>query len=431
MTEEPQPVRVAQIDQHCPEQQLPAPVATQPVGEILPYLVGHPPATSGRRRRSHDTTELAVARLTDHTALADLGPEYRVLYETGACGNPFASPDWTGTWLRHFVPERDLAVVTVRRNGLLVGVAPSYLRRLGGVARSVQLAGTIRHPELTELPQVLTAPGEHRSVLRAVLNYWCARPKEWDWLELPIEHGQGWLEPEWIGPRFLVRHKAVRPAVVLPLPADVATLRSTLKRNVVESLRRARNRLDKSGQQWVVTAHTDTIADALPSLRRLHGARAAMSGRRRHPDMLACDARFAAYAEAVTKLAAHGRAELLTLDVAGTARAALLVLRSPRASYLTASGIDPDWWRTSPVTLLQWTAICRAIARGDREMNLSVGPDVAKLRWSERVVPHMEFVVCTPRARSRLLLSGYSALGAVVGMHRERRRHEVANEDSR
>jgi CelD/BcsL family acetyltransferase involved in cellulose biosynthesis len=390
-------------------------------------MVSHAPATTGgHRRRSHDTTELGVTRMTGHAELAGLGAEWRVLYELGAAGNPFASPDWIATWLRHFVAERDLAVLAVRRNGRLIGLAPWYVRRLGGVVRTVQLAGTIRHPELTELPHVLTAPGEHRSVLRAVLSYWCARPREWDWLELPIEHGQGWLEPEWIGPTFTVRHKAVRPAVVLPLPADVDTLRSTLKRNVTESLRRARNRLDRSGEPWAITAHTDSIADALPVLRRLHGARAGMSGRRRHPDMLADDDRFDCYTDAVTTMAAHGRAELLTLDVAGTARAALLVLRAPGASYIAASGVDPEWWHVSPVTLLQWTAMCRAVARGDAEVNLSMGPDVAKLRWSERVVPHMEFVVCGPRARSRLLLTGYAALGAAAAMRRETRRHEVA-----
>jgi CelD/BcsL family acetyltransferase involved in cellulose biosynthesis len=388
-------------------------------------------AAGGRPRRSHDATELSIVRLTAHAELAAMETEWRVLHELGAAGNPFASPDWTATWLRHFVAERDLAVLAVRRNGRLVGVAPWYVRRLGGMVRSVQLAGTIRHPELTELPQVLTAPGEQRSVLRAVLEYWCTRPREWDWLELPIGHGQGWLEPEWVGPKFLVRHKAVRPAVVLPLPGDVDTLRSTLKRNITESLRRARNRLNKCGKPWTISAHTDSIADVLPVLRRLHGARAAMSGRRRHPDMLACDARFSAYAEAVTKMAASGRAELLTLDVAGTARAALLVLRAPGSSYLAVSGVDPDWWHTSPVTLLQWTAMCRAVVRGDREVNLSVGPDVAKLRWSEQVVPHMEFVVCGPSTRSRLLLAGYATIGAVAALHREARRHEVTKKDSR
>jgi myo-inositol catabolism protein IolC len=325
------------------------------------------------------------------------------------------------------VADTDVAVLAVRRTGRLIGVAPWYLRRIPAGVRSVQLAGTVRHPALTELPQVVAAPGEHRSVLRAVVGYWCDRPTEWDWLELPVEHGKGWLEPEWIGADFVVRHKTVRAAVVLPLPADVDTLRSTLKRNVNESIRRAGNRLDKSGQEWTISAYADEqgVADALPILRRLHRARAEVAGRRRHPDLLAQPEPFAFYADAVRRMAARGRAELLTVEVAGTAVAALLVLRAPGASYLAASGVDPAWWHVSPVTLLQWTAMCRAVARGDAEVNLSMGPDVAKLRWSEKVVPHMEFVVCGPRRRSRLLLTAYSALGVVAGMRRETRRHQI------
>jgi CelD/BcsL family acetyltransferase involved in cellulose biosynthesis len=387
-------------------------------------LTAAPAWSSGASRK---TAEFSVTRATTHADVDALEPRWRELYELGAAGNPFAAPEWTRAWLRHFVADRDVAVLAVRRNGRLIGVAPWYVRRMAGVVRSVQLAGTARYPALTELPQVLTAPGEHRAVLRAVIGYWCDRPTEWDWLELPVAHGQGWFEPEWIGPGRTVQHKAVRPAVVLPLPADVDTLRSTLKRNVTESIRRARNRLDKCGQDWTITAHTDepAITAALPTLRRLHSARAGLVGRRRHPDMLADAAGYDFYADAVGRLAAGGRAELLTLDVAGTAVAALLVLRAPGASYLAVSGLDPTWWYASPVTLLQWTAMGRAVARGDAEVNLSTGPDVAKLRWSEHVVPHMEFVVCGPRPRSRLLLTAYGALGSVAAMRRETKRHRV------
>lgn len=386
-------------------------------------MVSHAPGGTVTRRH-RDTTELTVTRVGDLDALV---PEWRALADAGAPGNPFASPDWTVPWLRHCVAARDTEVLAVRRGHRLIGVAPWYVRTFAGRVHSLQLAGTIRHPELTELPQVITAPGEHRSVLRAVIDYWCSQPRAWDWLELPITHGQGWFEPEWLGAGYVVRHKAVRPAVVLPLPADVPTLKSSLKRNVNESIRRARNRLDKSGQQWEITAHTGPgVAVALPHLRALHRARAELSGRRRHPDVLAGDDRFACYTDAVTGMANRDRAELLTLDVAGTPVAALLVLRAPAASYLALSGVAPEWWHVSPVTLLQWTAMCRAVTRGDAEVNLSMGPDVAKLRWSETVVPHMEFVVCGPRSRSRALLTAYSALATVAGMRRETRRHEVA-----
>jgi CelD/BcsL family acetyltransferase involved in cellulose biosynthesis len=150
-----------------------------------------------------------------------------------------------------------------------------------------------------------------------------------------------------------------------------------------------------------------------------------MAGARVHPDALADPVRREFLNDAVTRMAAAGRAELLTLNVDGAAVAAQLVLRSRSAAYFSLSGMDPQWWTVGPVTLLQYTAMERALARGDAEVNLSVGPDISKLRWSELVVQHPEFVVCGPRTRSRLLLSGYEALAAVAAVHREAGRHRV------
>jgi len=385
----------------------------------------------GRLRRPRDSAQISVARITTPGELTTLLPEWRDLYENGAPLNPYASPDWIATWLTHFVRARDLAVTTVRRDGRLIGLAPCYMRRLGGVLRTVQLAGTVTAPDLTELPQVLSAAGETRSVLRAVLRDWAECPRQWDWLELPLDANQGWFEPQWLGEgrtsRGLVQHKMTRPSVVLPLPEDASLVASALKRNVWESVKRSRNRLDRSGVSWEISVHRDpaAIAAAMPELRRLHTARSRAAGRRTHPDILADPAHYAFLAEAVGRMASAGRAELFTLDAAGTPIAAQLVLHAPAASYLALSGLDPEWWHASPVTLLQYTAIEQAAERGNREVNLSVGPDVSKLRWSERVVQHPEFVVCGSRNRSRHLLAAYSALAALASVHREAARHQV------
>ncbi|HEY3869621.1 MAG TPA: GNAT family N-acetyltransferase [Actinocrinis sp.] len=385
----------------------------------------------GRWRRPRDSEQVSVARITTPGELAALLPEWRDLYENGAPQNPYASPDWMLTWLDHFVGAGDLAVTTVRRDGRLIGLAPCYVRRLGGVLRTVQLAGTVTAPSLTELPQVLTAAGETRSVLRSVLRDWAERPRQWDWLELPLDADQGWFEPQWLGEgralRGLVQHKTTRACVVLPLPTDASQMSGVLKRNVWESVKRSRNRLNRAGEPWEISVHCrpEDVAAAMPELRRLHAARSGTAGRRTHPDVLADPAHYAFFAEAVWRMAVTGRAELLTLDVAGTPVAALLVLRAPAASYIALSGVDPQWWQVSPVTLLQYTAIERAAGRGDREMNLSAGPDVSKLRWSEQIVQHPEFVMCGSRDRSRRLLAAYAALAALSSVQREAARHKV------
>ncbi len=393
------------------------------------------------------SSEPLLTTVTRFAQFATLESDWRALADEAAPLNPYASPDWTLTWLRHAAAESELSVLTIRRGPRLIGLAPFYLRDLGGLARlarTAQLAGTGRLGALTELPQVLAAPGETRRVLRAVVGHWLARSDEWDWLELPLTADQGWFEPQWLGESRsvsgLVQHKTTRAAVVLPLPAPgpdapdspASPLRPLIKRNVWESVKRARHRLDRAGRPWAITVHSSpgAVRAVLPDLRRLHAARSQTAGARVHPDVLADPRRRAFFADAVHRMAASGRAEVLTLDVAGVPVAALLVLRSRSAAYLALSGLDPRWWEVGPVTLLQYTAMERALDRGDVEVNLSIGPDISKLRWSERVVQHPAFVVCGPRARSRALLSGYAAVAAVAAVRREAGRHRVRERDS-
>jgi CelD/BcsL family acetyltransferase involved in cellulose biosynthesis len=391
---------------------------------------------AGRRRRRRDGATLTVTHLRTFDEAAAIADEWQALYHVAAGGNPFASPDWLLTWARYFVAEPDLDIFAVWRDRTLIGLAPWYVKRRPLLPRRLQLLGSGRHDALTELPQVLTAPGEARSVLRAVVGEWARQPGEWGWLELPIMADQGWFEPEWLAgtaaASSLVEHKTTRAAVVLDLPSDVAALHAGLKRNLLESTHRARNRLDKTGQPWVITAHEDAadVAATVPVLSRLHAARAQLRGRRNHPDQLAAGALRLFLGAALHALAARRQAQILTLDVAGQPVAAQLVLGAPAASYLGLSGVDPEWWQVSPVTLLQLHAAQAAVERGHHAFNLSVGPSVSKLRWSEQIRQHPEFVICGPRRSSRLAFTGYRMASAAAAVQRETQRHRINRKET-
>ena len=392
-----------------------------------------PPVPPGRTHRRRDSAHLSVRTHRGLAELRRLRPEWDLLYQSSNSRNPYAAPDWVETWFQHFADDREIELLSVWRDDRLVGAAPCYVRRLGRWVRTVQFAGTGRHDALTELPGVLSEPEETRSVLRAVVQHWCDRYAEWDWLELPLGGQQGWFEPEWLtgepAGHSVIRHKTTRPSVILPLPDEPEALRGLLKRNVKESVRRGRNRLGRSEKSWTITAHSspEQIAAAWPVLARLHAARAGIAGPRRHPDALGVPGRPDFLAEALTRMAAQGRAEILTLDVDGEPIAAQAVLLAPRASYLAFSGVDPQWWDVSPVTLLHLAAGERAIGRGHQELNLSVGPDVAKLRWSELVVQNPDFVLCGPRRRSRLAYTGYALAAEWAGIRREAGRHRAGS----
>jgi CelD/BcsL family acetyltransferase involved in cellulose biosynthesis len=387
------------------------------------------PGRPGRRRRRRDLSTLSVTRITTLAGAARILDDWRDLYAVSAARNPFASPEWLLPWARHFVPERDLAMFAVSREGRLIGLAPWYFKRAHPMPRRLHLLGSGRQDALTELPQVLTAPGEARSVLRSVMDAWSGTAGEWDWLELPLMAEQGWFEPEWltgaVGERGLVQHKTTRAEVVLELPPSVAELHRGLKRNLLESTHRARNRLDRRGLRWTVTVHEEAgdIHRVLPVLARLHAARAGLAGRRRHPDQLASGAMRAFLTDALTGMALARRAQVLTLDVAGDPVAAQLVLHAPAATYLGISGVDPAWWDLSGVTLLQLHAAESAVRRGHGTFSLSVGPSVAKLRWSEQIRQHPEFVVCGPRPSSRIVFTAYRLAAAGAAVRREAARH--------
>lgn len=379
----------------------------------------------GRRRRRRDSTTVSVNWITNYAEMSAFIPEWRELYERAGRQNPFASPDWMGPWARNFVPARNLALLAIRRNGELIGLAPWYLRRTGGLLRRLQLLGSGQHSMLTELPQVLNLPGESRSVLRAAVTELFRNSHRWDLFELPLMDDQGWFEPEWLGVEAgwsgQVQHTVTRATNILPLPADKADLQKALKRNLLESIHRSRNRLTRQADSWTVTVHEDVagIEYALPVLTRLHSARSHMAERRHHLDYLSADGCKEFLSEALCGMAESGRAQILTLDVDGTEIAAQIVLHAADSAYIGFSGVDPDWWTVGAVTLLQLHAAESAIEQGRQTFNLSVGPNLAKLRWSEQIVQHPGFTVSAPRLYSQLAFTAYCAAAAVVSVRRE------------
>jgi CelD/BcsL family acetyltransferase involved in cellulose biosynthesis len=378
---------------------------------------------AGKRHRRRDSATLTVGRISTHAEALAIFDAWRELYVLGAPQNPFASPDWLLPWARHFVPERNLAMLTVRRRGQLVGLAPWYIKRGPLHVSRLQLLGIDKREEFTELPQILTAPGEARSVLRAVMGEWSRQSGEWDWLAVPVMDDQGWLDPEWltgaVAERGFIQHKAIRAPVVLDLPSDVFALHAGMKRNLRESTHRGRNRLNKTGRFWAVTVHEHErdIAPALSVLARLHSARAQLAGRRRHPDRLARAASREFLEEALVRMARRREAQILTLDVEGEPIAAQLVLMGPDGTFLGPSGIDPAWWGVSAVTLLHLHAAEEAVRRGHSVLNFSEGPSTYKLRWSEQVRRHPEFVVCGPRRSSHIAFLGYRLAATAAGVH--------------
>jgi CelD/BcsL family acetyltransferase involved in cellulose biosynthesis len=354
-----------------------------------------------------------LEQVTELSGLERLTPAWTELFRASGTANPFAHPAWLRTWAEHFVDRGDLRVVAVWERDRLVALAPLY-RHVSGpgpfALRRLRLLGAGRDP-LTELAQVLALPSVRRRAIRAIVAHLHREQRDWDWIEIFVPPDHGWLEPETVpaASGSFVTSLFPHACVIVALPQSWEELQRGLKRNVKESIRRSRNRLERDGHQWAVRELREPgqVAAGLSELLELHRARAAMTGRAPRQDRLADPGDEAFTREAATNMAAEGQASIHLLDVDGAAAGGLLVLHAPGTLFLSLSGNDPRWWEYGILNLLTAEVLKAGIRDGARSVNLSSGPETTKLRWSEQIEVHQLFAIVSGRRRSRMAFAAY------------------------
>jgi CelD/BcsL family acetyltransferase involved in cellulose biosynthesis len=109
--------------------------------------------------RQHDAVVQTVRSSDEFEALA---PEWDTLVRAMPRPSPFLLHGWLAEWWRHYgVSGESLAVVTVLRDGRLVGAAPLFVRREHGV-RTARFLGAHE----SALADLLIAEGEKASTAR-------------------------------------------------------------------------------------------------------------------------------------------------------------------------------------------------------------------------------------------------------------------------
>ena len=87
------------------------------------------------------------------------------------------------------------------------------------------------------------------------------------------------------------------------------------------------------------------------------------------------------------------------------------------------SGLDPEYWDLSFNTTLVYRAVVEAVDRGRALVNLSAGPNIAKGRWSSKILSYNEFDLVHQKRRSRWVYTTYAHTVLGRQLRHERRRH--------
>src|SRR5918911_5777125 len=92
-------------------------------------------STVRKRMNRFSDSPLELSVVEDAPAFASLEEEWGNLYRNAPLATPFQSWAWLYSWWESYGESYELRLVTVRDEGLLVGIVPLRLRRRWGFGR--------------------------------------------------------------------------------------------------------------------------------------------------------------------------------------------------------------------------------------------------------------------------------------------------------
>lgn len=358
---------------------------------------------------------MRIQRVTTIEALSALRAEWEELDARTYPRLPFTTPDWNLLWWKHFhqhslsVSDRLYAHSFWGDDGKLCGMAPMVITEQPSFGplrcRKLQFFGA--DANLTEVRGLVCAPGDEAAIVKALAVELTAHSGDWDfcrWRGLRTKAAFDALVDEYQGsPIGTITDFYLEPS---------RDQKSTLPRNVKESLRKCYNSLKRDKLEFTfraVSAEAE-VGDALGVLFRLHRARALLEGTVTHGDVFRSQLARSFTADFVQSMAKQGRVRIFQLVIGNEVVASRLGFVLGSELYLYFSGYDPEYSKYSVMTTTVWEIFQYALENGLSTVNLSPGRDVSKTRWRPHELDLKSAVTVSPNYRGNLTHRAYLAV---------------------
>jgi CelD/BcsL family acetyltransferase involved in cellulose biosynthesis len=284
-------------------------------------------------------------------------------------GGPFLRPEWIDAWWRAFGAGR-LELLTARRAGRLVGIAPLYRRH--GVIRSLSNWHTPAFGFLSEdaeTESVLVKTSVARTRRRTTLSF---LEREGSTFSSCLAHGES--------ARFRVLTRTLLRSPYLELEGDWASYERSLKTTFRRDLARRLRRLHEQGR---VSFEIFDGRDRLDELLTEGFGVEASSWKGRDGTAVVTHSRTRQFYWAIARWAAsQGWLRLAFLRLDGYPLAFHCGLEEGGVYYPLKGGYDPRFSKFSPGSLMVQFTLEHAFATGLRRYEFLGGDEPYKLVWS-------------------------------------------------
>jgi CelD/BcsL family acetyltransferase involved in cellulose biosynthesis len=323
-----------------------------------------------------------------------LRPEWDALLAR-ADGSLFQSWEWQWCWWRHFGRGR-LCLLTARRGGELLGIAPLMLGRYFGLPlRRLQFIGTLG----TDYLDMIVARGEEAALLTCFMREIAARSDRWDLVDLQQIRDTSRLAQATAPPpcQTLRLHQERCPFVTLPVTWEEYT--GSLGKSLRKNIGYYRRLMEREHAFEIETVANGSLPEAMEEFFALHQAR---WRRRRLPGAFA-GARIRRFHHDVAgRMLERGWLRMHRLRLDGQTRAVLYCFNHGGKGYYYQGGFEPTLARFSPGTVLTAHAIEDAIRLGAGEFDFLRGDEPYKYAWKASDRENVRLLIWRSAFPSRL-----------------------------
>lgn len=313
---------------------------------------------------------------------------------------PFQTFDWNRAWWTHFAVSNhfrhdSLLIHSFVEDDKLIGVIPLFVSsfKLGSIVFFRYIRPFGADPNLTEIRSPLVLPEFTNMVFTS-------------WLKFISRHGLSIKQFQIIGPeevvdRLIEQHTDVRllgkrviPDYILNLSETWDEFHKGLKRNIKESIRRCYNSLARENlkHSLVVFSESTAILAQLDTFYALHSARASAEKTVNHPDYFSHTQHRDFLKNLICNTGEHHfQVHLFCLYIDSEICAMRLGFIVGDDLYFYYSGYKPEYGKYSVMTTLVVEVMRWAMQKKLVHVNLSVGQDVSKTRWSPVAVNYAEY----------------------------------------
>jgi glycosyltransferase involved in cell wall biosynthesis len=331
--------------------------------------------------------------------------ELRAAWDQLCADRPTVQWPWIAQWWWQYRGHDQLAVLAVWSGPRLVGVAPWYVSRsLGGPSLIAIGVGEVA----TDHGGLIADPAHAADVGIAIADHLLG-PFQPGWRRLVL--GTVTKDDEAIG-ALLHRLRSAGMIVdrqpdghdwSIPLPSSFDEYLGGLSRSGRHRLRRLSRAIAARGGRWTEVSNQDELGRVLPLVEALHQARRRSLGQRGRFESRS----FARFSRAVARqLLDEGHLRLLLLEIDGRPAAFDLSVSTAGSTFSYQTGFDPAFARLRGGQVVLAEVIARAIARGDRVLDLGRGDEEYKAHWRAVPVALESVQVATrhPAAMARFLV---------------------------